>query len=567
MGKKKGQRNPLNGFKLSHDEVKALEGRVRSNTLSTSDQQLIISLMTTVIELRAMVLRGKAGMLSLLRKLFGAKTEKQKNQKKKTDEDTSTKSGSGGGNPKGKGHGRNGAKDFPGAQRVSCKHDELKAGDICPECGSGILKEEEPALHQFWSGQPPLQLVIYELERLVCNSCRAVYRASLPSEVTESVQTGQSSQTATHDSAVDPDAVVGPSRSTSHGSERTYDVSADVMVAAMRYNYGVPNYRLERILSAMGIPLSAGTQWGMIQRVSSVAMIIYRYLWYRSADSDEFLNDDTRMKVLAIVNAEKQAAPPVKNKDGTDRKSIQTSCLLARVDAHRIVLYATGYKNAGENLNDILALRDPSLGIPRQMCDGLAANIPADHKTEQANCNDHGRRKFNDQLKDHEKDVEYVLKLYGKIYHNDKQTRGMSDKDRLQYHQEHSTQVVNELEAWMTEVYDKSVEPNSKLGGAIKYMRKRWSKLTAFLRVEGAPLSNAECERKIKSIIPHRKGSLFYKNHIGAFVGDAIMSVMQTCEEAMRSPIHYFNTICGHRDSVAANPAAWLPWNYELNLV
>lgn len=564
MGKKKNQCNSLDSFELNHDEVKALEERIRTSLLPESDQKLIISLIATVITLRTMVLRGKLGMLSLLRKIFGAKTEKQK---KKPDDNAPKKNPTGGGNPKGKGHGRTSNEDFPGAQRISCKHEELKAGDICPACGSGALKEENPALHQFWTGQAPLQLVIYELQRLVCNSCRSVYRASLPVEVTQSIQNGLSSQPEVDTSVIDPDTVTGPPRSTSHGSERTYDLSADVMVAAMRYNYGVPNYRLERILRAMGIPLSAGTQWGMIQRVFTVAVTIYRYLWYRSANSDEFLNDDTRMKVLAIINAEKQAGPPVKNKDGTERKGAQTSCLLARVDGHRVVLYATGPKNAGENLNDILALRDPLLGIPRQMCDGLSVNIPADHKTEQANCNDHGRRKFNDELKNNEKNVTYVLELYGQIYHHDKQTRGMSAKDRLYYHQEHSTHVVEKLEDWMSEVYDVSVEPNSTLGGVIKYIRKRWSKLTAFLRIEGAPLSNAECERKIKSIIPHRKGSLFYKNLVGAFVGDGIMSVMQTCEEAKVSPIHYLNTICRYRTAVAAAPAAWLPWNYEQNFL
>ena len=564
MGKQKGQNNFLDSFELTYNEVKALEARIRTSTLPETDQKLLISLIATVTALRTMVLRGKAGMLSLLRKIFGVKTEKQK---KNPNEDAPTKKPSNGGNPSGKGHGRHSSEDFPGAQRVSCNHDELKAGDICPECGNGTLKGEEPALHQFWSGQSPLQLVIYELERLVCNSCRAVYRASLPPEVIHSVKAGQSSQPVISEFGIDPDAAAKLSRSMNHGSERTYDVSADVMVSALRYHYGVPNYRLERILRAMGIPLSAGTQWGMIQRVFSVTVIVYRYLWCRSADSNEFLNDDTRMKILAITNAEKQAAPPVKNKNGTDRKGAQTSCILAKVDDHRVVLYATGPKNAGENLNDILSLRDPLLEIPRQMCDGLAVNIPADHKTEQANCNDHGRRKFYDELKTNKTEVEYVLDLYGQIYHHDQQTRGMNDKDRLLYHKMHSAPVVDKLEAWINNVYDISVEPNSKLGSAIKYIRKRWSKLTAFLRIEGAPLSNAECERKIKSIIPHRKGSLFFKNQVGAFVGDAIMSVLQTCEEIKVSPVHYLITICGHRDAVASAPGAWLPWNYEQNLV
>jgi hypothetical protein len=46
---------------------------------------------------------------------------------------------------------------------------------------------------------------------------------------------------------------------------------------------------------------------------------------------------------------------------------------------------------------------------------------------------------------------------------------------------------------------EKLVEPNSALGGAIRYMLNHWEKLTLFLREPGAPLDNNLCERALKN--------------------------------------------------------------------
>jgi len=120
--------------------------------------------------LRNLAVRRKFGMLSLLRKIFGVKTEKQK--AKESSKKKGGGGGSGNGNPKGKGHGRNGQDQFTDAKRVSCKHEELADGDQCPECGEGVLRDDKPAIHQHWTGHSPLQLTLYELQRLVCNRCR-----------------------------------------------------------------------------------------------------------------------------------------------------------------------------------------------------------------------------------------------------------------------------------------------------------------------------------------------------------------------------------------------------------
>ena len=42
------------------------------------------------------------------------------------------------------GHGRNGVKNYPGADRVNVPHDQLQAGDACPHCDSRVVYPMTP---------------------------------------------------------------------------------------------------------------------------------------------------------------------------------------------------------------------------------------------------------------------------------------------------------------------------------------------------------------------------------------------------------------------------------------
>ena len=61
-------------------------------------------------------------------------------------------------------------------------HDWLKHGDRCPECAKGKLysRHMEPATLVRVIGGAPLQATVYELEKLRCNLCRAVFTAQAP---------------------------------------------------------------------------------------------------------------------------------------------------------------------------------------------------------------------------------------------------------------------------------------------------------------------------------------------------------------------------------------------------
>ena len=156
------------------------------------------------------------------------------------------------------------------------------------------------------------------------------------------------------------------------------------------------------------------------------------------------------------------------------------------------------------------------------------------------------------------------------VYRNDASARErqLTPEARLRWHQDASQPTMRELHAWLTRQLDeKLAEPNSALGGAIRYMLRHWEELTLFLRQAGAPLDNNLCERALKKAILHRKNALFYKTRNGARVGDLFMSLIYTCQLNEANPFDYLTELQRHAEAVAVCPGSWMPWNYRDALV
>jgi transposase len=218
---------------------------------------------------------------------------------------------------------------------------------------------------------------------------------------------------------------------------------------------------------------------------------------------------------------------------------------------------------------ELLKRRSAQLDPPIQMCDALSRNMPKELKTIIANCLAHARRQFVDVHDRFPEECRMVLEALKVVYHNDAIARDkeMSPEERLAFHQAQSQPAMTELHAWLKRQFEeKLVEPNSALGGAIRYLLKHWDKLTLFLRKAGAPLDNNLCERALKKAILHRKNSLFYRTQNGARVGDLYMSLIHTCELNQVNPFDYLTELMRHPEDVAAHPECFLPWNYRQTL-
>ena len=434
------------------------------------------------------------------------------------------------------GHGRNGADAYTGAARIEVRHPSLTAGDVCPACGQGTVYDKAPGVLVRITGQPPLAAKVYELQKLRCNLCGQVFTAAAPEEA----------------------------------GDRKYDATAGSMIGLLKYGSGLPFNRLDGLQGNLEVPLPASTQWDIVQAVAASLTPAFDALIRQAAQGDVLHNDDTTVKILELMGERsRQEALAEAVEDGGDaaqRKGMYTSGVVALHDGHRVALFFSGHRHAGENLAQVLQHRAEQLPPPIQMCDALSRNLPGELQTILAHCLAHARRRFVDVYERFPEPCGHLLESLAVVYRNDAvaRERRLSPEARLQFHQEASGPTMQDLRAWLTrQLEEKRTEPNSALGGAISYMLKHWDPLTLFLRQAGAPLDNNLCERALKKAILHRKNALFYKTQNGARVGDLFMSLIYTCQLNQANPFDYLTQLQRHADAVAASPERWMPWNYR----
>ena len=431
------------------------------------------------------------------------------------------------------GHGRNAAQAYSGAPIVQCDHPDLESGDRCPQCDKGRVYDSPPRSIVKVVGQAPLGATVYKLQRLRCRLCDTVFTAPLPAAV---------------------------------ASLPKYDSSCASMIALLRYGNGIPHFRLEGLQASLYVPLPDATQWDIVSKAVPAPRAVFEELIVQAAQAPLLHSDDTPMKVLSLMaqraKAEADGVKPA-------AKAINTSGIVAVLEQHKVVLFFTGHAHAGKNMQRVLAHRAQELAPAMQMCDALAANVAGVFKTVLANCLAHGRRQVADLAEQFPEAARHVIEALAEVYKHDAtcRTQGLSAEQRLSFHQEHSQPVMDDLQGWMNEQFDKRlVEPNSGLGKALRYLIRHWDELTLFLRQAGAPLDNNLCERILKRAILHRKASMFYRTLTGAEVGDVYMSLIHTCGLCDVNPFEYLNALQHHAQDAITDAARWLPWNYREQL-
>jgi transposase len=564
--------NTPDPIEIEETQVEQLIEQAQQGKLDAAAQKRIVPLLRTLLWLQLTLLETRISLAKLKKILFGKRTEKPTRKPPQPPDGSAGSGGNCGGEsgrtsdaelPAGEagdardgresqsetdaqaesgeqsgvgnaaqtpisqpGHGRLGAADYPGAERVLCTHDHYQAGDRCPQCARGRLHRSRPLVRLRFTGQPLAKATRYELEQLRCGACGALFVAHMP-----------------------PAA-----------GQQTYDVPLRVNLAVAHYHLGLPFKRIESFQQLVGMPLPDATQWERVEQVADSVYPPFEYLKRLGAQQPLVYQDDTGARILSLFK-ENQADPP------PERKGMYTTVL--RLEGEQsICLYLTGRQHAGENLDDILAHRDPSLAPIQWMSDGLAANTPKGHKDQalDLSCLVHGRRQFVDIAAFFPSQCARVIDAIATIYKHEAhcQDQQLTPAQRLAYHQEHSREVMETLKTWMEQqLEERLVEPNSRLGGAFAYLLKRWKALTRFLHISGAPLDNNSAQRALKIILRYRKNSLFYKNEHGAYVGDVLTSLIETCRLAGANPLEYLRALMESRSAVFADPAAWLPWNYR----
>jgi transposase len=531
------------------EQVEALIDRLNKEALTKEDYPVLTNLLKAIIWMN-FSLQEKQLSIRRLRAVFGIKTESAKSlakfieQQTQGDDKTSTTSDQNkdhavsdgnteidkGSTDKGK-HGHRPASEYTQAKSVEVGHQTLKKGSTCTSCHKGRLFNLSPGTVIRIIGQPWLQVEIYKPERLRCTVCGKTFTATLPVEVMTNSRA---------------------------------DSTAKAIVSLLKYRGGVPFYRQGQIQDILGAPISPSEIWEMTEDVADAVQPVYAFMCECASTAELVQNDDTKARILSVIKdrQDRKGTEKEDNRTGTFTTGILATLQKLGV---KIALFFTGVKHAGENLNNLLDKRPTDLTAPIQQCDG-GHNVPEDHDTNLSNCNAHCRRKFYELVTIWPKIVTKIIGWYSSVFANEKSAP--SDPIlRLKWHQDHSGPAMEKIKNYCDAlIKHKEIEPNSSMGKAIAYLNNHWEELTLFLRMPGVPIDNNSTERLLKRAVLNRKNAYFYRNEIGAKIGDILMSVMETCVQNGANPWEYLVAIQKYQKDVRKNPSLWVPWSYENRL-
>lgn len=412
--------------------------------------------------------------------------------------------------------------------------DEWSKGDICPQCTTGKLYKFEPATLLRITGQSPFTPEQHIMERLRCNACGAYFTAKVSDEVLADGKVTQK-----------------------------YGYSARSIIAINKYGMGSPFYRQESLQVQLGVPITASTQFDQVEQLANDITPVFYALTRLAADGVKFYLDDTTKRILQAKPVEKKC----RNSNNTRlRSGVYTSGLIAQIEVHEIVLFKTNIGHAGEFIDEILTPRAQALPAPILMSDALSHNQPTVCQVKSALCNSHARRQFYDVYSHFTEEVEDILARYKQIWIADDEAleQGLTEKERLAYHQTHSLPVMESIKQWGEKhLADETVEENSGLGKAITYFLKHYQELIAFCRIEGAPLDNNRIESQLKLIVRDRKNAMFHQTEVGAGIADIITSMIATCSLSEVNVFEYLQWLQRESETVKVEPEKYLPWCYS----
>jgi transposase len=367
-----------------------------------------------------------------------------------------------------------------------------------------------------------------------------------------------------------------------------YHFSAVASLAALRYLYGMASYRMEEYSKNVGLKISDSTQWKLFEDAASMLRQFVLYLNQEAANASVCHTDDTYQTIHELVKEIEQAqldAIAKGKRPETVRSGVKTTNVTVVYPQGKLVLYRSGLHHAGEILAQNLELRSAKEALIVMM-DALSANTSKLNKhtkelVKVAYCNAHAVRKFKElgsaeleiakELQIHDakisEEIDYFLRGYARVFKLEKETQNMTPEERLLFHQKNSLPVMEQmLERTQKLFANKKVEPSSDIGKVYQYLINHWNELTTFCREPGAPLDNNTAERALKGAIRHRRNSLFFKNQVGAIVGDILTSILMTAKENGLNPVEYLQNLLTYREAWKQNPANWLHWNYASTL-
>ena len=329
-------------------------------------------------------------------------------------------------------------------------------------------------------------------------------------------------------------------------------------IAIAKYQDALPLHRQENILQRAGIDLSRQTLARWMIQSAQLLQPLHNLLRDYLLVGPVIHCDETVVQVLKEADKSptshsymwvQSGGPPDKTVTLFDYRSSRSGQVpLQLLQGYRGYLMTDGYE--GYN------------AIAQQ--DGV----------EHLCCWAHVRRKFIEAQRAQPKSkntkgsaigkTDMALNYIGKLYGIEQRNNTADIETRYQHRQRESVPLLNQLRAWLDKTLA-TVPPSGKLGEALHYLHKYWSKLIRYTHRGDLPIDNNRAENAIRPFVIGRKNWLFSDTPQGASASAIIYSVIETAKSNGLEPYAYLRKVFTELPAAKTVEAieALLPWRAE----
>ena len=350
--------------------------------------------------------------------------------------------------------------DFPNAIHISVRFGEnMGPGCVCPNCLGGKLEWARPSSQFRFESRAPIDVVIYDVERLRCHACRQEYAAELPEDVHPEVAVAKTTPAACAQSLV------------------------------LRYGMGFPDNRLDLFQAWHNIAFSNSRQWFIAKNMFESLAPVHKCLLNFVANATCRQVDDCSVRVISqqmSIAHEIHRAQEAGFQAKHVRTGLNATIFVATRGDVTYRFVQIGRAHQGEREYELALIREGDEPLIRA-CDAASkvnclkphpkenehgfvpqGNTEKDRLKEknvtQAFCLEHLRQTFERATPGFAREMSFLMERLVRIFELDAQAsdEGLDDSARLAFHQKNSGPVIEEMLAYAnTELEtNKKAEPN-----------------------------------------------------------------------------------------------------------
>jgi hypothetical protein len=442
-------------------------------------------------------------------------------------------------------HGPNHASQFPNAELIDCEVPGLKKGDECPseDCKGRLYSHQpvdSPRRLIVFDAQAPIDPTIYKLNDLQCNSCKAFFKAELPTKLAEQ----------------------GVGRVS--GRQYTYRCIAFLLVA--HYYFGRSFRSIDQLNGMIGDRVADSTLNGKALEQRSYFARLWGRMLKIASNCLVFYGDDISSKVNSILPEIKMS----RNGEYAYRNGIYTSIVIGVTDEGKpIPIFTTGLHHLGETFDKVLADRDKGLSKPVVIRDQSSSNKITECDTTSAGCLQHARDYFVKAGKNYPIECDEILDKMSQIFEVDRQTHDLSPTERVDLLKQDALPIMEDIHLTVEAlIAAKEATPSSDMGTALNYFKKHYPSLMIPYKIPGIGLTNNLSEWMTYPVVRYINNCRHYATKDGAEIGDYTISLTMMALLAGRNPIKYLEYLLANKIDLENQPSAdFLPWDLPLDTV